>query len=438
MSTEVIKVEQLESGLTAAFVSLPHFRTHAARLTVNAGSVHEPAGAYGSAHFLEHVAFQGTEAMPTESEVHDYAEERGLTQNAVTNQTYTSYMADGYELESVGFLVNQLALSPLIADEALEGERKPIIDELRGYASNPLFRPQAEHRRAIRGDLYARNIGGTVEDVEGLSLDDLKTFHDTNYHLGNAVLVICASESVEQQREFAESLTGGSKLGQNQGDTTGAAELGPFNPENLTASLQQVELPLTAQTSVTITYDVPETSSPREQLSYNAIGMMLSKVAHNRLRREMALCYGAGVSVARISDIRSGSSERNWSQLSAYASLDGADSVTGLEALWDDVMRKPIPETVFDAIGIGFDRDVDHLMQSNPSEIASRVRDILTFSRRSEIALDEVKDFAATVSLDTLRKLHKDLADTRPLVAVTSPDPAVLETVGDWAAAKIV
>ncbi len=261
----------------------------------------------------------------------------------------------------------------------------------------------------------------------------LRGFHERHYRLGNAVLVLCSSEPVERQREFAETLMAGYS---GQGEHRPAfVEFEDFNPDNLTASLQRVDLPLTAQSSVSISYGVPETSSPREQLSYNLVSMILSKAAHNRLRRELALCYGANASIARLSDSNFGR-DRNWSHFTATANLNGEDVVMGLETLRTDVLHRPLPENVFDSVLIALHRDVDHVMQSNPSQIADRVRDILTFSKRDEVALDEVEDFAKTISLDTLRKLHKGLTDTQPLVLATSPDQAVLDSVGEWAEAK--
>lgn len=430
MSVESVKVEQLESGLRAAFVNLPHFRTHSARLTVGAGSLHETPDAYGAAHFLEHVTFQGTEDMPNEEDVHHYAEEKGLAKNAFTNQMFTTYIADGYELDSVGFFVSQLVLRPALTTEALEGERKPIVDELRGYASSPYFYTGLAHARATRGELYARPIGGTIEDVQRMTPEALRSYHERHYRLGNAVLVLCSPEPVEKQREFAEALMNGyTTTGEDQ---PAFVELGEFNPDNLTASLQRVDLPLTAQSAVSISYGVPETSSPREQLSYNLVSMILSKVAHNRLRRELALCYGANASITRLSDSNFGR-DKNWSHFTATANLNGEDAVTGLENLRSDVLHRPLPENVFESVLISLHRDVDHVMQSNPSQTADRVRDILTFSKRDEVALDEVEDFAKTISIDTLRKLHKGLTDTKPLVLATSPDQAVLDSVGDWA-----
>ncbi len=429
MSVESIRVETQDNGLRAAYIRMPHFRTHSARLTIGAGSTHETPDAYGSAHFLEHVTFQGTEKLPSEADIHRFTEENGIDRNAFTSKMSTSYVANGYDLESVGFLVNQLAFNPILSTESLESERKPIIDELRGYASSPTFYANIAHQRAIRGELLARPIGGSIDDVKHMTPEALRSFYERNYRLGNALLVFCSPEPVEKQREIAEELFMGHE---DEGvDQPTFVELGDFNPDGLDFSLQQVDLPLSAQTSVGICLDIPETSSPSEQLSNNLVAIILSKVAHNRMRRELALCYGASVGVTRLSDLNFGRG-KSWSHLTANASLNGEDAITGLETLLDDVLRNPLPENEFNSAVLSLQRNVDHLLQSTPAQIADWAKDILSFSVRDEIALTEVQDFAKGVSLNSLRKLHKQLVDTKPLIVATSPDPTVLDSIGTW------
>jgi len=435
MAVENFQIGQLDGGLKVAFVNLPHFRTHSARLIIGAGSLHETPEEHGAAHFLEHVTFQGTEEMPDEADVHRYIEENALSYNALTQRMSTTYIADGYELGSVGFFVSQLALKPTLTKEALEGERKPIIDEIRGHASDPYHKSDLAHAVAVRGELYARPICGAIDDVKRMTYETLKSFYARHYRLGNAVLVLSSAEPIERQREFAETLMAGYSV--TSEDQPAFVELGDFNPNNLVSSLEKVDLPLSAQSSISISYGMPETSSRREQFSYYLLTMILSRAAHNRLRRELALCYDASAKINSVSDFNFGR-DKTWSHFMVTANLNGEDAVTGLKALNEDVLRKPLPEKVFEATLSALHHDIDHLMQSNPSQVADRVWDILTFSKRDEVSLNEIEDFAATISLNTLRKLHRRLTDTKPLVLATSPDQSVLDVVGDWASSRPV
>ncbi|HMH30944.1 MAG TPA: hypothetical protein VK534_00520, partial [Methylomirabilota bacterium] len=109
-------------------------------------------------------------------------------------------------------------------------------------------------------------------------------------------------------------------------------------------------------------------------------------------------------------------------------------SITGLKAIKEDVLGKPLSEEVFDSVLVSLHRDADSVMESPPSQIAERVKSILSNSNRNEVSLEEVKEFARTVSLDSIRKLQADMLDTKPLVIATSPDSKVLEDIGEWAA----
>ncbi len=156
MSGEHIQVEQLSSGLRAAFITMPHFRTTSARLTINSGSLHEAQETAGAAHFLEHITFQGTEDLPTWQEVDRYLEEKLVSANVFTNQTDIKYVVNGYDLESAGYFITQAALFPTLTPEALEKERKPIVNELLEYASSPYYLANIEHARTLGGVRYAR------------------------------------------------------------------------------------------------------------------------------------------------------------------------------------------------------------------------------------------------------------------------------------------
>jgi predicted Zn-dependent peptidase len=425
-----IQVEELESGIQAAFINLPHFRTHAGRLLVYAGSMHEDQAARGSAHFLEHIAFQGTQGLDSERKQHEYAEEKGLYVNAATAKTHTSYIADGYDLNPVGYYLTQTALFPLLTNEALERERKPIIDELQSYASSPGWLASLAHARAIRGEEYARFVGGTVEEVRELSPYNLQDFYRRNYRLGNILLILCSAEDVERQREYANELTQGLNAAESNGKDV---KLPLFNPGGLEASLQSVDLPSSAQTSVTISYGLPEATSRHEQWSFNMLGAILSKAAHRRLRSELAMCYGANADVSKLADLRFGRN-KNWSHLSASASLDGQDSIEGLNALFSDVISTPISQALFESMQTDYRRRVNHLLQNTPSGVADVVQHEFANYRREEMHMEELIVFADTISLKALRKLQKDITDTRPLVLATSPSDDVLRAVGEWAA----
>lgn len=435
MSDMQVPVEELDCGLRVAFLNLPHFRTSSARLTFFSGSLHEGIETAGAAHFLEHVVHQGTAKLPTEQVIREYEEEKGLRCNASTSLTATTYMADGYDLESVGFYVTQMALFPTLSPEALEKERGPIIDEIRGKASNPFYLPNIAHSRALRGHRYARPVTGDISDVIAMTHNNLVDYYNTNYDLRNAILTICSSEPVEKQREYIQTLmeTYSSKAA---GKTT-AVTLEEFNPDGVPASLQQVDLPIDSQTSLGIYYGLPERHTAKERYTQNLLGLILGKLMRRRLRSELAICYAADAQTGTITNLNYGT-DQNWSQLCLSTSLNGPDTIQALNAMHDDVLLRELPSNVIERVLFYAQKINDDTLESKPSAVADSINGVfLSGPHEGTIDLEEVKDTMGHITVEDLRHLKRDMLETNSLVYATSPNYEVLERIGNWAISKI-
>lgn len=426
-----VAVETLDNGMRAAFVNLPHFRTTSARLLIHSGSLHENPETAGAAHYLEHVTLlQGTEDYPGRDGVRDYTEAYGLKHNAFTSQTGIRYIVDGYYPRTVGSLITQLAFFPSLDPESQENERKPIVDEIRGYASAPNFQANIAHMDAIRGSRYARPIGGTIADVLKIEPENIVSYYKRNYRLANAVLVMCSVDSAKTQRKIIETnLAKAQDIGE---PVPVAVELPEFNPYGRRSSLQQVDLPLDAQSTVGINFGLPPVTSLNERYEYNILGSAFARLTIRRLRSELALCYSAQGGTARLDNLHFGAND-NWAHLWLSANLDGGDSLQALDAMRNDIIGRPIPESAVDLIRRGLKRALDHVLEGNPSETANFIANILSSEHTDEIDFEEGLALAERISTNKLNKLQKDLAEQVPLVTATSPDPSMLESVGEWA-----
>lgn len=63
----------------------------AASLDVFVGSTLDPKPFFGTAHFLEHMLFMGSEKYPSENEYSEYIKDNGGYSNAYTSLTNTNY-----------------------------------------------------------------------------------------------------------------------------------------------------------------------------------------------------------------------------------------------------------------------------------------------------------------------------------------------------------
>ena len=75
----------LSNGLSALLISDPEADKSAASINVGVGSALDPLDFQGTAHFLEHMLFEGTSKYPDENEYMIF-----MSNNAGSNNAYTA------------------------------------------------------------------------------------------------------------------------------------------------------------------------------------------------------------------------------------------------------------------------------------------------------------------------------------------------------------
>ena len=156
------------------------------RLAVKAGSINEDDDQQGLAHFVEHMAFNGTEHF-AKSELIDFLQSVGTRfgadLNAYTSFDETVYMlqvrTDSMELFDKGLLIMEdWAQAVSFEDEEIDKERGVVISELRS-GLGPNQRMRNEYLPVIfYGSKYANRLPiGTREILQNAPYDALKRFY---------------------------------------------------------------------------------------------------------------------------------------------------------------------------------------------------------------------------------------------------------------------
>ena len=71
------KLLSLGNGIRAILISDPDTDKSAASLDVHVGAALDPKPLFGTAHFLEHMLFMGTEKYPSENEYATFIADKG-------------------------------------------------------------------------------------------------------------------------------------------------------------------------------------------------------------------------------------------------------------------------------------------------------------------------------------------------------------------------
>lgn len=170
----------------------------ALRLHIAAGSLNEAEGQQGLAHFVEHMAFNGSTRVP-EGEMVRILERLGLAFGADTNASTgfeeTIYRldlpkTDRETLETSLMLLREVAGELSFAPAAVERERGVVMSEERSGDSPALRAARANSAFQFRDQLPPRRFPiGEVEVLRSADAEALRAFYQAWYRPETAVLV---------------------------------------------------------------------------------------------------------------------------------------------------------------------------------------------------------------------------------------------------------
>ncbi|MEO8175921.1 MAG: insulinase family protein [Sphingomicrobium sp.] len=198
------EVTHLPNGLTVILLEDHSFPLVSVQMLYKSGSAAEISGKTGLAHFLEHLAFRGSESFPnaraTELIYDSGGEWHGYT--AMDQTTYFSTMPkDGLDL-LLRIEADRMART-IIDASSIEAEKGAVITELHSYENDPAaVLLDSVTRTAIQAHRYGSPMAGYVSDVTGLTADDARAYYASHYAPGNAVLAVVGDFALADARSL--------------------------------------------------------------------------------------------------------------------------------------------------------------------------------------------------------------------------------------------
>lgn len=160
----------------------------------------------GMAHLFEHLMFSGSANILRFDEA---LERAGGISNAWTSQDYTSFYcsAPAVNAETLFWLESDRMLALGFSQEALDIQRSVVIEEFKQVCLN---RPYGTVSHRLNNMLYGTHpysvpvIGRSIEELEHVTLDDIRRFFFSHYAPNNAVLSIDGNITIEQAKALTD------------------------------------------------------------------------------------------------------------------------------------------------------------------------------------------------------------------------------------------
>lgn len=170
----------------------------AVRFAISAGAREEADAENGAAHFVEHMAFNGSTGIP-EGQLLPMLERLGLAFGADTNATtgldFTTYMlslprTDDETVDTALKVIREMAGELTLAPDAVDRERGIILSEAQ-LRNEPGRRRLADYlQAALPGSRIGARVNADPERIQNITAEQLRGFYEGYYRPERATLVI--------------------------------------------------------------------------------------------------------------------------------------------------------------------------------------------------------------------------------------------------------
>lgn len=280
-----LRTHTLPNGFRIVTEAMPGLKSASIGIWVGAGGRHEGAPQNGIAHFLEHMAFKGTEKRSA-LQIAEEIEDVGGYINAYTSREMTAYYARCLSADVPRALdvISDIVLNPVFADEDIETERHVILQEIGQANDTPddiIF--DWLHEVSYPGQAFGRTILGPEERVASFGRSDLRAF--VSRHYGPDRMILSAAGGIDHDAIVAEA----EKI------FGGLAPVGAFSADRAGfAGGERREVKDLEQAHFALNLEAPGYRDPMvytAQIWSMAMGGGMSSRLFQKIREERGLCY---------------------------------------------------------------------------------------------------------------------------------------------------
>lgn len=194
----------LDNSFTILINQKSNIHTVNIKLVVKTGMLYETDSQNGISHFLEHMAFKGTETK-TAKELINFIEQLGGNTNAYTSEDKTVYYVNlpyEYWKEGCEFLAD-VSRNSIFPEEELEKEREVIIQEYKERNSDPNYVSYVNLiKTGFNGHNASRQVLGTLENIKSFTSYDLYKYYKKHYIPEKMILAITLPKKCGKKKEI--------------------------------------------------------------------------------------------------------------------------------------------------------------------------------------------------------------------------------------------
>lgn len=183
----------LPNGLRVITIPMPSFESATVMVMVGAGSRFETKQNSGISHFLEHMAFKGTEKRPTALVISSLIDGMGGEFNAFTGKETTGYYikAAKSNVELCLDVLSDMLQNSKLEQAEIDKEKGVILEEINLYEDTPMRKIGDIYEALLYGDTpLGWDIAGEKDIIKKTKRQDFLDYMGSLYSADNMTVVV--------------------------------------------------------------------------------------------------------------------------------------------------------------------------------------------------------------------------------------------------------
>jgi len=179
-------------------------------VSIGAGSAIETPEVRGITHFIEHMAFDGSERF-SRSDISEWVDNNGVFLNAFTRKERTVFfmLARSEMAGEAVEILSEMLLHSVFPPSEIEKERKVILEEIRETMDNPRHaRSRLVERYLYGSSPLAQPVLGYPETINNISREKLVDYYRKYYVPSNMTIFVMGGISFEDAHELVSGYFG--------------------------------------------------------------------------------------------------------------------------------------------------------------------------------------------------------------------------------------
>lgn len=407
----MIKKITCKNGLRIVSEHIPHVRSVAVGIWVQAGSRYELPEENGLTHFIEHMLFKGTEKR-TAKQIAEEFDRIGGNINAFTSKENTCYYAkvlDHHATYAMEILADMF-FNSLFDPIEIEKERQVILEEINMVEDTP---DDIVHeylwREMFENDPLGAPILGTAETLNSFTRESILSYMEKHYTPENVVISV-AGNIPEGFLAYTESLFEEFTQKKANKAVVTIPTLKPIHIENFRET-EQVHLCL-AYPGLAVKAD----NIYSLVVLNNILGGSMSSRLFQEIREDKGLAYSI------------------YSYHSSYEDTGVLIIYGGTSSNQLNELKSSINKTIQTIVNNGFtDTEIVNAkeqlkgnlllgLESTNSRMSRNGKNELVYGKHR--SLDEVSESIDKVTLESVMDLAKEIFSHKPAVSIIMPKNA--------------